>query len=82
MSSTIVQKVGSSVHKDSDSQSPSTRAVTDGSAHKQSDLNRIGHYLLKHKDILADKSDFSLQQIYEFLQKESIDENIDTILKK
>ena len=78
MSSTIVQKVGSSVHKDSDSQSPSTSAVTDGSAHKQSDLNRIGHYLLKHKDILADKLDFSLQQIYEFLQKESID----TILKK
>ena len=82
MSSTIVQEVGSRVHKVSDSQSPSKSVVTDVFAHNQSDLNRIGHYLSKHKEVLDDKSDFSLQQIYELLQKENIDENIDTILDK
>ena len=49
--------------------------------HSQSDLNKVGQYLSKHKMDLLEKSNFSLQQVFELLESQSVYKNIDSVIE-
>ena len=48
--------------------------------YNQSDLNKVGQYLSKHKMVLLEKSNFSLQQVFELLENQSVYKNIESVI--
>ena len=49
--------------------------------YSQSDLNKVGQYLSKHKMVLLEKSNFSLQQVFELLENQSVYKNIESVIE-
>ena len=37
--------------------------------YEQDDLNKVGQYLSKHKNIISNNSKFSLKQVFDLLEK-------------